>query len=81
MSKAILDSRIYHVEEQLMKRIYFALETARDNALECFNEHQTSIKGEPTLKEKYLSKLMLDDVNEVTDLIKGLTDKYGNFGV
>ena len=72
---------LYSVEENLMKRIYFALETARDNALECFNEHQNSIKDEPTVKEKHLSKLLLDDVNEATDLIKGLTDKYGKFGI
>lgn len=76
-----VDPIIYNIEENLMKRIYFALEVARDNALECFNDHVANIKGEPTLKEKRLSELMLDDVNEVTDLIKGLTDKYGRFGI
>ena len=70
---------LYSVEERMMKRMYFALETARDNALECFNAHVTSIEGEPTVKEKHLTKLLLDDVNEATDLIKGLTDKYGKF--
>lgn len=64
-----------------MKRMYFALETARDNALECLNVHVTSIKGEPTIKEKHLSKLLLDDVSEATDLIKRLTDEYGKFGI
>ena len=62
-----------------MTRIYFALEGARDNSLECLNEHIDSIAGVPTTKERHLSKLLLDDVNEDTDLIKSLTDKYGNF--
>lgn len=75
------DSVFYQVEEELMKRMYFALETARDNALECFNEHMNSIGDAPTVKEKHLSKLLLGDVNEATDLITVLTDKYGKFGV
>jgi len=72
---------LYSVEENLMKRMYFALEKARDNALESFNAHVVSISGEPTRKESYITKLLLDDVNEATDLIKGLSDKYGKFGI
>jgi hypothetical protein len=71
---------LYSVEENLMKRIYFALETARDNALEVYNEHMVSL-GMTTTKNKYLAKALKDDVDEATDLIKGLTDKYGKFGI
>ncbi len=80
-SESTLNDLLYSVDARLMKRMYFALETARDNALECFNAHVNNIIGEPTKKESYISKLLLDDVNEATDLIKGLTDKYGNFGI
>ncbi len=71
---------LYHVDSKLLKRIYFALETARDNALECLNAHTNSIKGNPLKYENIRTRILTMDVDEATDLIKELTDKYGQFG-
>ena len=77
-----LNALLYSVEENLMKRMYFALDTARDNAIELYNSHMIEVDGKPTTKKnEYIAKLLKDDMDEVTDLIKGLTYKYGEFGI
>ena len=73
---------LYSVEENLMKRVYVALEAARDNAIELYNDHINKVGGKPTTKkDEYLAKMLKDDADEVTDLIKVLADKYGQFRI
>ncbi len=71
---------LYHVDSKLLKRIYFALATARDNATECLNTHSNSIKGVPSKEENIMTGILLKDADEATNLLKILSDKYGRFG-
>ncbi len=71
---------LYHVDSKLLKRIYSALATARDNAFECLNAHSNSIKGNPSKYENFRTRILKRDADVATALIKELTDKYGQFG-
>lgn len=77
-----IDSEIvFNVDVKLMKRIYFALEVARDNAIELYNDHMNKVGEKPTTKkDEYLAKLLKDDADEANDLVKGLAEKW-DFGV
>ena len=67
------------VKYELLKRTYFALETARDNAAECLNNHMAGL-GTTTAKNERLAKLYNEDLDEVEALISLLSDEY-EFGV
>jgi len=54
----------YSIDEELMKRICEALETGRENALECLNNHVNSLnESQPvSLKDRRLSRLWSEDI-------------------
>ncbi len=69
------------VDSVLMKRVYFALETGRDNAVEVYNQHINKIVStKASRQDLYLGKLFKNDIKEVEKLIEQLNDKW-HFGV
>ena len=73
-----MSEKVYcDVERELLKRVYFALETGRDNAIEAFNSHMVDIGDtNKTRRDKYLIALLRSDIDEVESLISELSSKW-----
>ena len=68
---------LYQVEETTMKRVYFALETARDNAIECYNDHMNRLgQGNITKRNEYVADCLKKDIEESEWLIAELSSKW-----
>ena len=81
VSSSSSNALLYEVEAATMKRIYFALETARDNAIECYNDHMAKLgQGNMTKCNEYVADCLKKDIEEAESLITELSSKW-SFGV
>ncbi len=70
--------RIYSIKQPLMARIYSALETAKENATEVYNEHTVRYGGNPmTPRNKAVMEIMQKDIDDVESVINDIKLRYG----
>ncbi len=65
------------IEKELLNDIYFALETARDNAIEVLNTHNNKCRRLPmTYDEKRIWGILTEDINDVEEVLISLSEKW-----